>query len=71
LQREFDERYAEEKKQLDAMGGNGGSVGDGTSTGMVSSTGTPAATDTPHIRLKVKSHATSTPDRADSPEDSD
>jgi hypothetical protein len=48
LQREFDERYAEEKKQLDAMGGNGGSVGDGMLTGIVSSTGTPtAAADTP------------------------
>jgi hypothetical protein len=53
------------------MGGNNGSIGDGTSTGMVSSIGTPAAADTPHIRLKVKSHAMSTSDRGDSPEDSD
>lgn len=57
-QAEFESRYAEEKRNFDALGNSNASSADGTSTGPGTSTGTPAAgtSGTPHIRLKVRGH---------------
>ncbi|KAL7274633.1 transcriptional regulator [Rhizina undulata] len=62
---EFEIRFAEEKKNYDALTNNDNrsSLGDGTSTGQISSATTPAPS-TPHIRLKVK-NSTATPNDGD------
>ncbi|CAZ81450.1 unnamed protein product [Tuber melanosporum] len=81
---EFDRRYAEEKKTLDALTNpeHSSVAGDGTSTGPISSAGTPAAVanstgnnGTPRIRIKSRATAavatttTTVASRASPPED--